>query len=72
MMTNTKLLKSVLTDKHMSIQQLADEIGIVRQNLSDKMNNKRQFRQNEISKIADVLKLSPEQVDAIFFDINVD
>lgn len=65
-------LRSKLALAEMTDTRLADEVGIARQSVSMKMNGKRQFTSNEISKIAHVLKLTPEDVMEIFFAPDVD
>lgn len=46
---------------------LAEKTGMSRQNLSNKMTGKREFKLSEIKKIASALNLSSESIDLIFF-----
>lgn len=55
----------------MSLSELAEKIGMTRQNLSNKMLGKRDFKLSEIQKIADVLNLSEEGIGLIFFSKGV-
>ena len=50
-------------------KDLADLLGISKQSVSCKINeNGTEFKQGEIAKIKDRYVLSPEEVDAIFFE----
>ena len=71
-MTNKKLLRSKLILAEMTDGELAEKLGISRQSVSLKLNGRRPFNSNEISKIAHILQLTPEEVMQIFFDNNVD
>ncbi len=66
-MTNTKLFKSVLVLKGVSLDELADAVGMSRATLSYKINNKRLFNSEEIEKITRVLRLTIEEMNQIFF-----
>lgn len=66
-MTNTKLLKATMVLKNDTVGQLSEAIGTKRQALSCKINNKREFKQNEIASIAERYKLTAEQIMQIFF-----
>ena len=71
-MTNKKLLRAKLILAEMTDGELAEKLGISRQSVSLKLNGRRPFNSNEISKIAHILQLTPEEVMQIFFDNNVD
>ena len=66
-MTNTNFLKAKMVLHGDTIQSLAEAIGINRQNLSLKINGKRDFKQSEIAMIRFRYKLTTEEVNAIFF-----
>lgn len=66
-MTDTRLLKATMTFNGDTIQILADEIGVNRQNASVKINGNRDFKQSELLKIAMRYKLSPHQFCELFF-----
>ena len=68
-LTNTRLLKAKMVLFGDTISTLAAAIGINRQNASIKVNGKRDFKQNEILKIAKRYKLTTEEVAAIFFGV---
>ena len=71
-MTNLTEFKIALIRKEMTAEQLADAIGMSRASLSYKMNSRREFTQSEIGQICDVLALSQDKRDKIFFGNNVD
>ena len=51
------------------MQELSDKTGISLSSLNYKLNEAREFRQSEIKAIQDVLELSNEERDNIFFKI---
>ena len=65
-MTNTVLLKAKMILNHDTVSSLADYLGINRQNVSVKINGKRDFKQGEIAKIAERYNLTSEEVTEIF------
>lgn len=64
---NTKEFRVALVRAEISQNELADRIGISRQSLSQKTNGKRDFKLSEIRKISEVLDLSSDDVNVIFF-----
>ena len=68
-MTNGKLLKEIARAKHITLQELADALGLTRQGLSKKIENRSEFRVSEVSKISDVLELSEQHRREIFFAV---
>lgn len=71
-MTDTKKLKAAMILKGITSGELADRIGISRQSFSYKMNNLREFRAKEISAISQVLELTLNEKEEIFFTDTVD
>ena len=53
-------------------QTLAEALGMAINTLSEKMNGKRDFTQSEIRAIKQRYNLSPEEIDLIFFNLEVD
>lgn len=53
-------------------QTLAEALNIAVTSMSEKLNGKRDFTQSEISAIKRRYSLSPDEVDAIFFDFEVE
>lgn len=68
-MTNGKLLKEIAKAKQITLQELADALGITRQGLSKKIENRSEFRVSEVSKLAELLGLSEQQKREIFFAV---
>ena len=70
-MTNTKLFKAMfaLSGKYEYQGQLAKDLGISGQSLSNKIRNSRdsKFTTDEIKKIIDIFELSNDDVVNIFF-----
>lgn len=70
-MTDTKLLKSIMILKNDTVSALSEAIGTKRQALSSKINNKREFKQNEIALIATRYNLTGEQIIKIFLNEDI-
>ena len=66
-MVNETELRVAMIRKCMNMDELADAINISRSSLSYKMNNHREFTHGEIVRITEVLDLSTEARDRIFF-----
>lgn len=72
-MTNTLKLKALLLLNGLNQEDLAKYLGLSKQTINMKINNKRAFRLIEISKICDLLKIDNIQERfAIFFVNDVD
>lgn len=66
-MTNGKLLKEIDKAKQVTLQELAEALGLTRQGLSKKIENRSEFRVSEVSKLSEILGLSEQQKQEIFF-----
>lgn len=66
-MTNTLKLKAAIVGSGLNQEQLADMLGITIATFNYKVNNKSEFKASEIKKLASVLHLTDEEVNAIFF-----
>lgn len=71
-MTDTKKLKAKIILKGYTLEKLADALGVTIATLSYKVNNLRQFKTTEIQAIKNILNLTIEERDEIFFAENVD
>lgn len=71
-MVNTNLFKAALVRNGMNTQDLAERIGMLRQSLSYRINNIVEFRISEVEKISQILGLSLEEKNLIFFANQVD
>lgn len=71
-MTNVLEFKSAMIRKGFTIKKLASAIGLSTTTLSYKINNKREFTSSEIRVLKDILNLTTEERDKIFFGENVD
>ena len=68
---NKQLLKAKIVEHGDTQAQLAAAIGISASNLNDKINGKVSFRQNEIAAIRNRYNLSAQEVDHIFFSMEL-
>lgn len=66
-MTNTNLLKSHMVKHGDTNMSVADLLGISRNYVSEKLNNKRDFKQSEIQFFINRYNLSSDEVIDIFF-----
>ena len=70
-MVNKQHLVDAIKARGLRLDFIAEKLEISRQTLSDKINNKKQFKLGEIQTLVKVLNLTPEEVDDIFFIYNV-
>lgn len=66
-MVNTLKLKSVIIERGLTQEQVADAIGVSLQTFNGKINNKVEFKVSEVKKIQEILNLTDEEVRLIFF-----
>ena len=66
---NGAMLKSIMVLNGDTIRDLAEFLGKTPQSVSGKINERgTEFKQGEIAAIKDRYNLTPEQVNAIFFN----
>lgn len=68
-MTDTEELKRLIRRKGFTLEELSQKIGLSKTSLSYKINNKIDFKTKEIKKIQNILNLTDEQRDFIFFGL---
>lgn len=66
-MTNGKLLREIAKARGKTLQGLAEAIGVTRQGFFKKIENRSEFKASEISKLSDLLSLSEQEKQNIFF-----
>lgn len=71
-MTDSFKLKYKIKEKGFKYQYLALELGIARTTLYNKVNNESEFFGNEILKLSELLGLSLEEREEVFFNKKVD
>lgn len=64
---NTKMLKETIKNSGMTMKAVAEKSGILRESLYNKLESGN-FYASEIKALSEVLHLSTEQRDAIFFE----
>lgn len=69
LMTNTELLREKIDQSGYKLRFIAKKIGITYQGLLNKINNRSEFRANEIQALYDLLGLTEEERVAIFFAV---
>ena len=67
--TNGKMLKEIAKAKHITLQSIADAIGVSRQGLFKKIENRSEFKASEVMRISELLDLSEKQKKQIFFAV---
>lgn len=65
-MTNAEMLRKKMEESGVSYTFLADKLGISRQGLYNKIDNKSEFKASEISIATEVLHLTRKERDEIF------
>lgn len=66
-MTNTLKLKAVILEKGFTQEQIAEMLGMTIATFNYKVNNKSEFKASEIKKLGEILHLTAEEVNTIFF-----
>lgn len=66
-MTNTKLLREKIDQSGYKLRYIARKVGITYQGLLNKINNRSEFRANEIQALYDLLDLTEKERVDIFF-----
>lgn len=66
-MTDTKKLKEKITQSGLKIGFIAERVGISRQGLYHKINGDHDFTASEMAKLQDILHLSLDEKEQIFF-----
>lgn len=61
------LLQSFMASKGYTAESMAARIGITKGGLQDRLSNKASFSLDEVRKIAQILELDAESVNACFF-----
>lgn len=64
-------LKGKIIEKYGSQSLFAKKIGVSKNTLSLKMNNRVRFTSNDIVKITDMLEIPKEEVGTYFFTLSV-
>ena len=70
-MVNKRLLKAAIVESGMRQAEIAQRIGISYQSLSDKINNKTEFKVNEVIALCEVLDIADKR-EQIFFAKRID
>ena len=63
---NVNKLKGKIAEKGLSIEKLAQKIGVDRSSLYRKLNNAEKITIGEASRMKDVLEMTPEEATLIF------
>ena len=71
-MTNTALLREKIDESGYKLRFIAKQIGITYQGFLKKINNESEFKASEIKGLQDLLNLTDETRDKIFFTVNVE
>lgn len=71
-MTNTQMLRERIDASGLKLRYIASYLGITYQGFLKKMNNATEFKASEIRGLHDLLHLSRDDRDAIFFAPDVE
>ena len=70
-MVDLEKLKAKIKDSGMTVVAISQKSGILRETLYNKLNGKSEFSASEILSLTEVLSLTRNERDAIFFADNV-
>ena len=71
-MTNTTLLRRKIDESGYKLIFIAEKCGLTYQGFMKKVNNETEFKASEIQTLKELLNLTTEEVNAIFFAVHVD
>lgn len=71
-MTNTSLLRKKLDESGYKLRFIAKQLGITYQGFLKKINNETEFKASEIQSLKEILNLTDEERDMIFFTLKVE
>ena len=69
---NLEQLNERIKLSQIPISAIAENLGLSRQSLYNKMTGKREFKTSEVTKLCDILRLTDEEKGLIFFADAVD
>lgn len=69
-MTNTKLLEEIILQSGLKKGKIAERLGISRAGLANLINGRAEFKASQILVLSDMLNLTDEKRDAIFFAVD--
>jgi len=64
---NVNILKSKIALKGITIEELAEQIGISKTAMYRRLNGRNSFKANEIKSMKSILCLNMDELNAIFF-----
>lgn len=71
-MTNTELLRKKIDDSGYKMAFIAEKCGLTHQGFLNKLNNKTEFTMSEACILRDILNMTSEEFEAIFFASKVE
>ena len=71
-MTNRELLETKVKESGYRIDFICGRLGITNQAWLNKLKNLSEFKQSEIVKITEILNLSQDDINRIFFSLKCD
>lgn len=71
-MTDSKELSEVIEKSGLKIIHIASVLGLSREGLYKKINNQTEFKASEIVRLQEILNISNEKRDEIFFNSKVE
>lgn len=64
---NEKVLREKILNKGMSLVFVSGKLDITREGLYNKLSGNSEFKASEIKTLADLLSLTPKEIETIFF-----
>ena len=72
MMVDTKKLNNLIKDAGLRKDSIANALRITKQSLSNKINNRTEFKMDEVSVIREMLHLDSDMMVTVFFATRLD
>lgn len=66
-MTNSAKLKGKMVESNLNQTWIAEQLGMTLATFNYKVNNKTEFKASEIKKLSEILHLTYDEVNTIFF-----
>ena len=64
---NRKRIKELIKNKNLSIEEIANQLNLDNQQLENKLNGKEEFYLEEMHKLKEILNLTIEEAENLFF-----
>lgn len=71
-MTNTEMIREKIEKSGLKLNYICEQLGLSWGGLANKIENRTEFRQSEIVTLSQILRLTDEEREQIFFSLGVE